>query len=56
MISQSEMHVEQFAKTADNKWILSEDDRENSILTLNSLQFKISFRDIYNKVEFNTEA
>ena len=56
LISQSEMHVEQFAKTADNKWILSEDDEENSILTLNSLQFQISFRDIYDKVEFNTEA
>ena len=56
LISQSEMHVEQFAKTADNKWILSEDDEENSILTLNSLQFQISFRDIYDKVEFDTEA
>ena len=56
LISQSEMHVEQFAKTADNKWILSEDDQENSILTLNSIQFQISFRDIYDKVEFDTEA
>lgn len=56
LISQSEMHVEQFAKTADKKWILSEDDRENSILTLNSIQFQISFRDIYDKVEFDTEA
>ena len=56
LISQSEMHVEQFAKTADNKWILSDYDVENSILTLNSLQFQISFRDIYDKVEFNTEA
>lgn len=56
LISQSEMHVEQFAKTADNKWILSEDDEGNSILTLNSIQFQISFRDIYDKVEFDTEA
>ena len=56
LISQSEMHVEQFAKTADNKWILSEDDQENSILTLNSIQFQISLRDIYDKVEFDTEA
>ena len=56
LISQSEMHVEQFAKTADNKWILSEDDEENSILTLNSIQFQISFRDIYDKVKFDTEA
>ena len=56
LISQAEMHVEQFAKTSDNKWILSEDDDENSILTLNSIQFQISFRDIYDKVEFDTEA
>lgn len=56
LISQSEMHVEQFAKTADRKWILSDYDDDNSILTLNSIQFQISFRDIYDKVEFDTEA
>jgi Uma2 family endonuclease len=56
LISQAEMHVEQFAKTADRKWILSEEDEENSILTLNSIQFQISFRDIYDKVEFDNEA
>lgn len=49
------MHVEQFAKTADNKWIFSEDDEENSILTLNAIQFQIFLRDIYDKVEFDTE-
>ena len=56
LISQSEMHIEQFAKTADNKWILSEDDQENSILTLNPIQFQILLRDIYDKVEFDTEV
>lgn len=56
LISQSEMHVEQFAKTADNKWVFSENDDENSILALNSLQFQISFGDIYDKVEFDIEA
>lgn len=55
LISQSEMHVEQFAKTADKKWILSEYD-DNSILALNSIQFQISFRDIYDKVDFDTEV
>ena len=53
LISQAEMHVEQFAKTADNKWILSEYDGQDTILTLNHIQFQVTLKDIYDKVEFD---
>lgn len=53
LISQAEMHVEQFAKTADNKWILSEYDGQDTILTLNHIQFQVPLKDIYDKVDFD---
>lgn len=53
LISQAEMHVEQFAKTADNKWILSEYDGQDTILTLNYIEFQVFFKDIYDQVEFD---
>lgn len=53
LISQTEMHIEQFAKTADNKWILSEYDGQDTILTLNHIQFQVSLKDIYDKVDFD---
>lgn len=53
LISQAEMHVEQFAKTADNKWLLSKYDGKNTRLTLNYIQFQVSLTDIYEQVEFD---
>lgn len=55
LIEQSEMHVEQFAKTATNQWLFSEYDGENAILALTAIQFQISLLDIYDKVEFYLE-
>ena len=55
IISQSEKHVEQFSKTTDNKWILSEYDQD-ATLTLTSIEFQISLSDIYDKVEFELES
>jgi Uma2 family endonuclease len=54
-IAQSEMQVEQFSKTDDNKWILSEYEGENAVLALTSLPFQIALPDIYDKVEFEFE-
>jgi Uma2 family endonuclease len=56
IISQSDKQVEQFSKTIDNKWILSEYDEENALLALTSVQFQISLLDIYDKVDFESEA
>ncbi|HAX77774.1 MAG TPA: hypothetical protein DCY88_18530 [Cyanobacteria bacterium UBA11372] len=55
IIAQSEMQVEQFSKTDDNKWILSEYEGENAILTLTSVPFQIALFGIYDKVEFEPE-
>ena len=55
IISQSDKQVEQFSKTIDNKWILSEYDEENAVLALTCIQFQISLLDIYDKVDFESE-
>ena len=55
LIAQSEMQVEQFSKTDDNKWILSEYEGENAVLALTSLSFQIALPDIYDKVKFESE-
>ncbi len=54
LIEQSEMYVEQFSKTADNKWLFAEYDGESAVLALTSVQFQISLPDIYDKVEFES--
>jgi Uma2 family endonuclease len=48
-------HVEQYSKTDENKWIFSEYEEENSILTLSSIQFQIPLSDIYDKVDFEAK-
>jgi Uma2 family endonuclease len=54
LISQSERYVEQFSKTADNKWLLSEWAGEDAVLALSSVLFQISLADLYDKVEFES--
>jgi len=53
LIDQYKIHVEQYFKTEDKKWIFCEYDDENSLLALASVQFQISLLDIYDKVDFN---
>ncbi|MGI8504033.1 MAG: Uma2 family endonuclease [Hassallia sp.] len=55
LIDQYKIHVEQYSKTDNNKWIFSENEDETSILSLASLQFQISLSDIYDKVDFQAE-
>lgn len=55
LIAQYEMHVEQFSKMDDNKWVLSEYDGENALLALSSVPFQVSLGDIYDRVEFESE-
>ncbi len=52
LIDQYKVHVEQYTKTDENKWLFSEYDDENHILSLASLSFQISLADIYDKVDF----
>lgn len=46
------MYVEQYCKTEDNKWLLSEYNKAISMLSLTSIPFQTSLKDLYNKVIF----
>ncbi len=56
LIDQYTMHVEQYSKTDDKKWIFSEYDDENSEISLTSVPFQITLADIYDNVDFEVEA
>jgi Uma2 family endonuclease len=55
LIDQYDRHVEQYYKTEPRKWIFSEYDGEEAILSLNSVLFEISLADLYDKVDFEAE-
>ena len=52
LIDQHDRHVEQYYKTEPRKWIFSEHDGAEAILSLNSVPFEITLADLYDKVEF----
>ncbi|WP_254172905.1 Uma2 family endonuclease [Planktothrix pseudagardhii] len=52
LIDQYHHHVEQFTKTDNGKWLLSEYEGETATLSLASVAFEISLADIYDKVDF----
>jgi Uma2 family endonuclease len=53
LIDQYEIHIEHFFKTDNKRWSFLEYDDINETLSLNSISFKISLTDIYDKVEFD---
>ena len=55
LIDQYTMHIEQYFKTDNNKWIFSEFTDGDSRLNLSSIPCQILLADIYDKVDFNTE-
>jgi Uma2 family endonuclease len=52
LIDQYTVHVEQYFRTNDQKWIFCEYEDESKLLALASVQFQISLLDLYDKVEF----
>jgi len=52
LISQDQYYVMQFNKTQEGKWLLSEYVGVDSILSLNSVDFQISFAELYENVIF----
>ncbi|MEH2387927.1 MAG: Uma2 family endonuclease [Nostoc sp.] len=52
MIDQYSFAVEQFAKQAEGQWIFKEYEGEDAVLVLNSIDFQITLRDIYERVNF----
>lgn len=55
MIDQYEYLVEQFTKNANGQWVLTEYESVDAVLSLQSIDFKISFSDIYEGVNLDTE-
>lgn len=55
LIDQYKMHVEQYFKTENNKWIFSEFEDGEESLNLASVPCQVLLGDIYDKVDFNAE-
>jgi Uma2 family endonuclease len=55
MVSQTEIYVEQYTKTDNNKWLFAEYEGDRAELSLVSVPFKIPLVDLYDKVEFESE-
>lgn len=56
LIDQYKYHVEQLTKTADGKWLFTEYESEDSVLAMESVEFQISLRDIYDRINFEVAA
>jgi Uma2 family endonuclease len=55
LIDQYKMHVEQYVKTENNKWIFSEYEDGDVLLSLSSIPCQVLLADIYDKVDFSVE-
>jgi Uma2 family endonuclease len=53
LIDQYSFFIEQFSKTEENKWLLTEYEQENSSLFFTIIDLKLSLADIYEKVDFD---
>lgn len=56
LIDQYSYHIEQFAKNSNRKWELTEYDSEESVLILESIDFQITLKDIYERINFEAKA
>ncbi|RCJ25051.1 hypothetical protein A6S26_17825 [Nostoc sp. ATCC 43529] len=55
IINQYEYLVEQFNKNAEGKWVLTEYESADAILSLKSIDFQISFSEIYEGINLEIE-
>jgi Uma2 family endonuclease len=55
LIDQYTIHVEQYSKTDNNRWIFTEYEDADVTISLASISFEISLADIYDKVDFDTQ-
>jgi len=56
LIDKYSYHIEQFAKNSKSKWELTEYDSEDSVLTLESVEFQMPLRDIYEVIKFEVKV
>jgi len=55
LIEQYTMHVEQYYKTDNNRWVFTEYNAADESISLNSVPFEIVLADIYDKVNFDLQ-
>jgi Uma2 family endonuclease len=53
LISQYQVRVEHYVKTAPDRWLLSEYSDPNTILTLSSFDLQLSIADLYENIDFD---
>jgi len=56
LISQSRPYIMQYNKTEENKWLLTEYEGENASLSLTSVNFDLSFQEIYEGVTLDISS
>ncbi|MEM9513150.1 MAG: Uma2 family endonuclease [Cyanobacteria bacterium P01_E01_bin.48] len=52
LVDQYTCHVESYVKTAEKRWIFQEYDGMEATVALESFDFAIALRDVYDKVQF----
>ncbi|MBN3962941.1 Uma2 family endonuclease [Nostoc sp. NMS8] len=52
LINQYQYHVMQYVKTAENQWSFTELEDESATLSLQTVDFQIELRDLYEQVNF----
>ncbi|MBN3874649.1 Uma2 family endonuclease [Nostoc sp. JL33] len=52
LIDQYQYHVMQYVKTAESQWSFTEFEHESAILSLQTVDFQIELRDLYEQVNF----
>jgi len=52
LIDQYQYHVMQYVKTAESQWSFTELEDESAILSLQTVNFQIELRDLYEQVNF----
>jgi len=55
LIDQYQFYIEQYAKTAEEKWEVTYYESPESIFKLISLDFHIAFSDLYERVDFKNQ-
>lgn len=55
LVAQDKVHVEQFQRQCDGRWMLSETRRREDAVRLSSLDCDLALREVYDKVDLPTE-
>jgi Uma2 family endonuclease len=55
LIDQYQFYVAQYSKQEDGRWLFNDYEGEEAVLRLASVDFEISFQDLYQRVDFELD-